>query len=292
MKQLMKDPTPATEFPAALAGFPPELPLELQRQLLEDKDLTLCDLARLAPTCKLFEESYLRQCAVEEKWLAGVATSVFGGDLVSTIVRFLTSPRKMTWSAYNSNPRSFNATLGGPLPTDAELFSKPVTSLLAPAWGLLAPGQKSALTWNFMNPAPGFATYRVQMEEAGTWGPVDIVCDNSSLRCSICVQSPAQVTPFLGLLNLICKGVVAAGAGARAGQADLLPSNDQRALTASLFIGEEKVPWNSVGEIPRDAQRALSALHMWNRRFGNSLPQLELHWGVQPKIAAAPAYLK
>jgi hypothetical protein len=61
-------------------------------EVLETLPRTLRDLARQAITSKLFKGVYDKKRVVEEKWLAGVAVSFFGAELIDLLLDFFTGP--------------------------------------------------------------------------------------------------------------------------------------------------------------------------------------------------------
>eukprot|EP00884_Botryococcus_braunii_P012630 jgi/Botrbrau1/21368/Bobra.0184s0074.1 len=122
-----------------------DLPLVLQRRILSN--LSLWDLAKLAPLGLVFEEACLEKYQAESKWLAETTNSMLGEEMVGAALRFVDGPAKFWRKEAVPACRRILAGAGGAVPADSELFS--ADRVEVDAVGLFAAGQPSTVTWGF-----------------------------------------------------------------------------------------------------------------------------------------------
>eukprot|EP00884_Botryococcus_braunii_P002672 jgi/Botrbrau1/12405/Bobra.0229s0003.1 len=250
------------------------LPPEIQRQILCTPILSLCELAQVAVTCKFFWEVYRERCAADEAWLAQSTTSAFGCSLTDALLRRLACPQRKRKSAESRVPhrniQTFDLTHGGQMPDERTLASLRLAEFKTSVQGLLAAGQESSVSWLLVDSTEA----SVALYPEGSPDNILLItyATQQFLAAVIRPSSPTQVVPFLGLLHLACKHIAAVErrkAGLRGWQ---LPP---RALARKVHLGRERrevSPWNNATTI-NDNQRALSVMHMWNRRFGSGIPK-------------------
>eukprot|EP00884_Botryococcus_braunii_P006135 jgi/Botrbrau1/15522/Bobra.0225s0011.1 len=249
---------------------------EIQRRILYSPVLSLCELAQLAVTCKLFWEVYRERCAADEGWLVQSATSAFGCGLTDALLRRLARLQRKRKSAeapleallHDGDIRIFDLTQGEQLPDEHTLRSLRMAALITPVQGLLAAGQQSCASWLLADATE--ATVALKPEGLPLLLQISYATQQF-LAAIVKPSSPTQMVPCLGLVHLACKHVAAAEsrkAGLRGWQ---LPP---RQLVRKVPVPRESKElscWNNASTVV-DAQRALSVMHMWNRRFGSGIP--------------------
>eukprot|EP00884_Botryococcus_braunii_P012631 jgi/Botrbrau1/21369/Bobra.0449s0001.1 len=251
------------------------LPPEIQRQILYSPVLSLCDLAQVAVTCKFFWEVYSERSAVDEAWLVQSTTSAFGDGVTDTLLCWLARQQRKRKSAvtplHHSEIQMFDLTQGEQLPDEPTLLALRVAGLKTPVQGLLATGKESSVSWLLAGRKQAIVALSGE-------GLPDILLQISYatqqyLVATIGPSSPAQVVPCLGLVHLACKHIAAAEsrkAGLRGWQ---LPTRELLRKVPPHGGPKEVSPWNNAGTVRVDDQRALSVLHMWNRRSGSGIPR-------------------
>eukprot|EP00884_Botryococcus_braunii_P006130 jgi/Botrbrau1/15518/Bobra.0225s0008.1 len=258
--------------PCTAKTFPPmgQPPPEINMHILCSPMLSLYELAQVAVTCKFFWEVYRERCTLEEAWLEQSATSAFSNDVTHTLPRWLArlkQNRERVTPPQNAGARPiFDLAQGGQLPDERTLLSLRFAGLRTTVQGLLAAGQGAPVFWTLA--APKAAS--VSLVSHGRNLLTITYGTHKKLNIIIRPSSPAQVVPFLGLVHLACKHIAAAErrkVGLRGWQ---LPPRQLVRFVSQTNMNVS--PWNNADTIGVDDQRALSVLHMWNRRFGSGIP--------------------
>eukprot|EP00884_Botryococcus_braunii_P017726 jgi/Botrbrau1/4637/Bobra.33_2s0009.1 len=235
-------------------GFPQwgDLPQHMQLHVLCSQGLSLRDLAKLAPTAKVFEEACLDLYEAELKWLVGTTTSAFGEELVGAAQRFLCRQDPIPTDADRLFRKHFDIRNGGALPADSELFSEGDISVDAPALGLLADGQTSYVTWDFKNHRSWGGERWVRGVTVWVNGHGHFYAFMARpIKWHLRHKHPLKLIAIMGLLLMVWqKGEE----GGQAGQRGALMERVPRRL---LLTPQE------VSGLPEEAQRAYAVLHMW-----------------------------
>eukprot|EP00884_Botryococcus_braunii_P006133 jgi/Botrbrau1/15520/Bobra.0225s0009.1 len=280
---------PSSGAPPPCPGFPQweDLPQHMQRHVLRSQGLSLRDLAKLAPNAKVFTDACQELYEAELKWLVGTTVSALGEELVGAALRFLCpSSTGAARDAVNSvdisdgeampgargddalllvcrqifGPtcaaflvdRYFDIREGGALPADSELFSAGSVVVDAPATGLLADGQTSAVKWHFTN----YFSFMCESEVPGVEIYVNKECYRFSwnlrnLWRNMPFKDPSKLIPFLGFQLLAWQKYEEGG---------------QFGRSKGIFgkVPRRLLPTRKeVSGMPEEAQRAYSVLHMW-----------------------------
>lgn len=141
------------------------LPDDVCWRVLQSPNLSLADLALLAPTCHSFRDIYREARAAEEAWLDGLAASsesMFGPRVLAALCEWLFfSPRdehcnliaEHSGMQHTSINIREGATDSEP-PGKLELPWRSGFEFEAPAWGLQGDGGESKVMWtgNFFRP--------------------------------------------------------------------------------------------------------------------------------------------
>eukprot|EP00884_Botryococcus_braunii_P000924 jgi/Botrbrau1/10832/Bobra.0025s0011.1 len=253
------------------------LPVEVVRRILQNPALSLADLAKLAPICKLFYEAYLERCAAEEKCLAESARAVFGSHVVDTLLRCLTHRRRKRRRSDPHAVQRYDLRQGDPMPSESTLTTLLAAQLNTHALGLMGPGQESNVTWfigNYGDVFIGLMVEGVPMMHIQYGMCLKLLCITAT--CAV-----SQAMPFLGLAHLACKQVAAGAPRKTALRGWRMPMR-KLCLHSTLNLKRKLPfrcsPWADARRAGPDGQRALATLHMWNRRFGKNIPNILLLW--------------
>lgn len=132
-----------------------ELQEDIQWRISQDPNLSLVDLARVAPASRLFHNIYMEKRIAEEAWLdklGAASDSMFGTRIVDVFCEWFATPLPQPPGepAPGAMPAILNAYERGfnPLPPGRIALpeqQKYVT--VAPAWGLRDGGQESQVLW-------------------------------------------------------------------------------------------------------------------------------------------------
>eukprot|EP00884_Botryococcus_braunii_P009947 jgi/Botrbrau1/18954/Bobra.0892s0001.2 len=121
-----------------------DLPVPLQRSVLDSPSSVSQDRWKLAPTCKLFREVFLEHFEAEFDWLAQKATAALGQGHGWRCTALLHSTNKKACLSSTSTkpvPALRTSLREGQLPDDSYLFSAHFVSVYAPALGELEDDQ-------------------------------------------------------------------------------------------------------------------------------------------------------
>eukprot|EP00884_Botryococcus_braunii_P006134 jgi/Botrbrau1/15521/Bobra.0225s0010.1 len=180
--------------------------------------------------------------------------------------------------------RPLTSLRGDQLPDEHILLSLRYAAAGLQTWvqGLLATGPESAVVWVLLAPKEASGVLCQYSEQTVL---KMLYATQKFLAAVIKPTSPAQVVPCLGLVHLACKHIAAAQsrkAGLRGWQ---LPPRALLRKVPPHGGAKEVSPWNSAGTVGVQDQRALSVLHMWNRRlFGSGIPDLSLVLSDSPVV--------
>eukprot|EP00884_Botryococcus_braunii_P016431 jgi/Botrbrau1/3471/Bobra.341_2s0003.1 len=126
------------------------LSTDLQRRILQSRALSLPDLGKLAPLGTVFREVYHERCTHDIVWLTEVAHSVFGKHLLDTLLWAFRTELPPVRPFPLPAPQSFDLTAGDALPDKPTLEGLHSITVDALAYGLLAPGDCSSVTWRVL----------------------------------------------------------------------------------------------------------------------------------------------
>lgn len=173
-----------------------DLPEPVQRLVLSRPMLSLRQLAKLATSCKLFEEVFLERYEADLAWLVECATSAFGQGMIGAALRFFSQE----WDCLGNEVVRWDQIFDTEGADDSEGYT---TAVEAPARGLLGECGGTIARWQFTKLSEdcgsvilitlgGLASFRAEAEGA-------------QLNCYISAEYPCQIIPCLGLLHLLLK---------------------------------------------------------------------------------------
>jgi hypothetical protein len=172
--------------------------------------LSLPDLAKVGPSCKLFQEVLLDRCDADQRWLGDAAIEMFGRSVVDFLLQWLT---RISWEyndpSWDRRTHVIDLTKGDTLPEwDACLVLEKVV-LIAPARGLLDGNpQESTVMWQLQCPWKDCTSDIKLLSDDAASGFVEIQTYHRLARfckSAILAQGTTQMVACLGLLNLACK---------------------------------------------------------------------------------------
>eukprot|EP00884_Botryococcus_braunii_P017014 jgi/Botrbrau1/3997/Bobra.0016s0009.1 len=318
-----------------------ELPEELLRRILETGALSLPELAKLAPTCKLFRVVYRERCKAEEVWLTEAATSFFSDATIEGVLGDLTMNQDdlsgfaaipgRRWTAHAPAPAELQLErrrtwqfCNYRFEVDFRQWARQLTSIVDPPVleeGFVShPNGSWTLIWKRGALQSAWLGFRASREEVACFSrlaryvrrflllglarqsaPIKefpmgvegaLVLDPNGLWimdwrqrgpliCTIAPSTPAEEVACLGLVHLACKRVAEVLREFFLFELPGMPGTHPPSRRRSAKRAGCRISWNEVDEAPEDARRALSVLHMWNRRVGSSVPDFDLLWEVR-----------
>eukprot|EP00884_Botryococcus_braunii_P000925 jgi/Botrbrau1/10833/Bobra.0025s0012.1 len=269
-------------------GFEPQwedLTYDLQIKIVRCLRLHLPEFACLGHTSKVFQEVLRERCAEEKVWLESAARAAFDTDQMNAFTEWLVYPSgtRNALPTDEDDDQEIDLTLGEQLPATPTLLSARKLDVQAEAFGLQGPDSRLRITWR-MGIYDGCPDITITIDGVGgsIGGLTSITYDpGNSVFVTLWSGDPAQVVACLGLLLLLCKRIARAEAGTAG-----LPTGG-RPVRALIWKRRARAwrsvhtAWNRARGADVTVQRALSALHMWMRCFGDRIPELQVYWSMK-----------